>query len=82
MPKEANNKLVVYADAIEEVFQDERLGRVRQTLDYIVFRTFLKSYTEAFFNIVVEGSDERALKIGNFDCFDRRTNERLKIAGW
>lgn len=80
--KNDESKLAIYSDPVETVFRDERLYSVRMALDYVVFKTFIKNYTEAYCHISLEITDERMLKQGSFDIRDRRTGERLKLARW
>jgi len=75
-------KMIIFSDPVEKIFQDERLYAVRMALDHMVFKTFIKNYTEAFCHIVVEDPQERYLNKGNFDVCDKRTDERLKIGSW
>jgi Tfp pilus assembly ATPase PilU len=40
-------KLVTYQDPIEEIFEDNRVKVVRESLDTEVFKIFLQNYVEA-----------------------------------
>lgn len=58
-------KLVVYQDQIEEIFEDQRIKHVRESIDTEVFKIFVQNYIEAKCYTRVRSTTEEGIEIEN-----------------